>query len=307
MCIILTCEPNVRPDYELIETCFWNNPDGAGLMWVQDGRVQTSKGYTDEKDLWDMIQYVPKTSRLVIHMRIATSGGINTGTCHPFPICSDLDLLHEADVECDAAIAHNGVIAGMKTDKEKGISDTVEFVRSLVSPLYWTEGLTKSVRRRIKNAAPGNRFAVMTKDGKVYRLGSGWETVTKGIHASNSTWRWNKWLLWESTYSTYRSTSGKPKGGVTEWDKPDWVKTDSYWDDDEYDCGWGHGSCGTWMNLSEYEDAVNMCCPDNCPSRGSCLMYGPACDDVYDLVQTIMDEEEEGWETKEKEDEYAIV
>lgn len=263
MCIILACEQNVRPDHELLETCFYNNPDGAGIMWVEDGRVQTSKGFTSIRELAEAIDYVPKQSRLVIHMRIATSGGIDVGTCHPFPICNDLEMLHEPDVECDAALMHNGIIPTMPTDDKLGISDTVAFVQLVVNDLYHSEGVTKSSLRRIKRAAPGNRFALMTKDGKVYRLGDGWESVTKGIQASNSSWRYDKSLRWYS-YDDYEDY------------------------EDDY--------------IADYASALDFCCGD-CPSKGSCMEYGPMCGGVADFIDEWAEWEKDGWKDYDDEEE----
>lgn len=262
MCIILTCESFVRPEYDLVDTCFINNPDGAGLMWCEDGRVQIAKGFTDTQSLFEAIESTPIESRLVIHMRIATSGGVDVGTCHPFPICERLEALHAANVECDAALAHNGVIAGMPTSKELGISDTVSFVSLVVNDMYVNEGITKSVCRRIKKAAPGNRFAIMTSDGEVYRMGAGWETVTKGIHASNDSWAWSKFT----------------------WD---WTSTD--WKNDWYD-GWDY-STDRWPDEpetgfydSDYEEIFNTCCGD-CPDKAACMSIGPVCRDVRSYVE----------------------
>lgn len=274
MCIILTCEQNVRPDYDLIETCFNNNPDGAGLMWVENGRVQTSKGYTSIQELFNAIDYVPKNSRMVIHMRIATSGGIDTGTCHPFPICDDLDILHAADVECDAAIAHNGIISTMPTDNKLGISDTIAFVQLIVNDLYWHDGITKSSLRQIKKAAPGNRFALMTKDGAVHRLGDGWETVTKGIQASNSSWRYDR--SWLKKYTNWNNGY--------------------YFDDDDYEYS------------PEYESVFDFCCGD-CVSRGSCEKYGPMCGDMQDFIDEWKSyrDDEYGWKLFEEDNELVCA
>lgn len=248
MCIILTCEANVRPSYDLVEGCFMSNPDGAGIMWCEHGKVQTSKGFRTTRALMDAIDAVPNESRLVIHMRIATSGGITTGTCHPFPICDQLDALHAADTECWAAIAHNGVIQGVPTDASKGISDTVYFVSNYVTSLLReTGGLTKSAQRRIKEAAPGNRFAIMTSDGKVYRLGKGWQTVTKGIQASNASWRYSSYLF-------------------DKWNDYDMYAEDGFGEHDEY------------------EAVFEMCCGD-CVHRASCMCYGPMCGDVADYIE----------------------
>lgn len=186
MCIILTCESGVRPDYRLVDDCFYQNPDGAGIMWVSDGKVVLAKGYTDPLSLMDAIEDVPLDSPLVIHMRIATSGGVSLGTCHPFPITRNINELHAPDAECDAAIAHNGIIRGMPTDEDAGISDTVSFVMRLAE--HWHGKASKGIRKRIRRDAPGNRFAILTKDGTVTRIGDGWETVVDGIKASNWTW-----------------------------------------------------------------------------------------------------------------------
>lgn len=269
MCIILTCEKFVRPDYELVETCFYNNPDGAGLMWVEDGLVQLSKGYTDPQTLFGAIESIPKDSRLVIHMRIATSGGIDVGTCHPFPICSELELLHAPDVECPVAIAHNGVIRGIPTDDKLGISDTVAFVATTVNDLYEEAGgITKSVCRKVKRAAPNNRFAIMTSDGEVHRLGTGWESVARGIEASNDTWRFDLFSKWSYSWSH---------------EDNQWKYVENIHRDDPYDF---YGSDNELV-----ESVFDTCC-GNCTSIGSCISYGALCDDVAAIVEEVMADRE---------------
>lgn len=287
MCIILTCEQNVRPDHELLDVCFNNNPDGAGIMWVEDGMVCTEKGFDNLPDLEEAIWDVPLNSRLVIHMRIATSGGIDVGTCHPFPISDELDVLHAPYAECDAAIAHNGIISGVPTDAKLGISDTVYFVSHYVNALYHEEGLTKSALRRIKVAAPGNRFAIMTKDGTVHRLGTGWETVRKGIQASNSTWRYQKYLwsydaIWDDEEWDY-ATAWTPKYNEYYQSEDDW----GY----KYGGGWSDG----WYVDEEDEDELyspeyialfdGMC--GDCRHRATCMAYGPICECVMDEVDFV--------------------
>jgi len=248
MCIILTCEKNVRPDYQLIEDCFFSNPDGAGLMWVEDGKVETCKGFTDPSTLMACIDNVPMDTPIVVHMRIATSGGINTGTCHPFPIAKSLDVLHAPNTECDAAVAHNGVIVGMHTDDKLGISDTVSFVKDIIAPSF-NGRVTKRIKKMIRNTAPGNRFAILTKDGTVSRIGDGWETVSTGIQASNGSWRHG------TSFVTYS--------------------------DNVYDMA--------------YIEASKMAC-EGCPScrgckdMGTCMAYGPMCDEAIDLADMYEEE-----------------
>lgn len=255
MCIILTCEPKHRPSMDLVSDCFAANPDGAGIMWCENGLVQTAKGFMDEWSLLDAIQEVPEESPLVIHMRIATSGGINAGTCHPFPVCDDLNALHAEMTECHAAIAHNGIITGMPTSTERGISDTVSFVVCVVNGLLAKthNKVNKKVRRAIMDAAPGNRFAIMTGNGKVFRIGEGWETVTTGIEASNSTWR-------IASLYNYKLYNYKWLG--------------SSYEPDLY---------GAPMYGPEYQETFDMLCK-GCCCKATCMHYGPSCDDVYDML-----------------------
>lgn len=239
MCIILTCDPNKRPTADLLETCFDNNPDGAGVMWIEDGAVQTSKGYMGLDDLLNVVSFVPIDSPLCIHMRIATSGGIDASVCHPFPICDSLDAMHALDVECGAALMHNGIIAGVPTDDMHGVSDTVKFTMTTVNNLFERYHHTcKRMKDGMRRAAPGNRFALLESDGTMTRIGDGWNTVTDGIQASNRSWR-------------------RPVFMPHAWKTP-------YSDADE------------WADLEYIE-----CC-NECALLGSCMEYGPACDEALE-------------------------
>lgn len=272
MCIILTCEKNVRPDHDLIETCFYNNPDGAGIMWVEDGMVQTAKGFMDESSLIRAIESVPVDSPLVIHMRIATSGGVDVGTCHPFPVCRDLDTLHAACTECHAAVAHNGIIHGIPTDDKRGISDTVYFVSHNVADMWRRDNkVTRKMRRKLSSMAPNNRFAILTENGEVFRVGSGWESVSRGIEASNDSWRWD----WRKYLRTSNKWLDSEWGEWGEWSK---------WDDeDNYDLYAGESEYLHRDATRDYAEAVDRMCPF-CEYRYHCRVYGAMCDDISDDI-----------------------
>ena len=261
MCIILTCEKNVRPSADLVYNCFYNNPDGAGIMWCEDGKVQTSKGFMSEEALMRAVESVPEESPLVIHMRIATSGGVSAGTCHPFPVSKSLSILHAEDVECDAAVAHNGVIKGMYTNNKLGISDTVTFVSNVIAGMWRHDNkVTRGMRRRIADSAPGNRFAIMTKSGDVYRIGDGWESVSPGIEASNSSWRYT----------------------------PLWYDTFTWWSDMRADYYRDNGYSASYM------DVFDLCCSE-CPNIANCVAYGAVCDPVADYIDEV-DREDRAYE-----------
>ena len=51
MCIIVAKKKEVDlPSIDTLETCFDHNSDGAGLMYVDNGKVVIDKGYMTFKD-----------------------------------------------------------------------------------------------------------------------------------------------------------------------------------------------------------------------------------------------------------------
>ena len=47
---------------------------------------------------------------MVFHFRISTSGNIDKGNCHPYPVSSDTNKLRLVNCETNLAVAHNGII-----------------------------------------------------------------------------------------------------------------------------------------------------------------------------------------------------
>ena len=46
MCIIVAKEKGVAmPEMNILKTCFENNPDGAGVMWNENNKVEIRKGF----------------------------------------------------------------------------------------------------------------------------------------------------------------------------------------------------------------------------------------------------------------------
>ena len=56
MCIIVAKEKGQKlPSKDILKTCFNNNDDGAGFMYVQDGKVIIDKGYMDFKSFYKRV------------------------------------------------------------------------------------------------------------------------------------------------------------------------------------------------------------------------------------------------------------
>ena len=196
MCIIITCDPNRRPDSDVLSRCWTANPDGAGFAYSTGSAVEVSKGYMTYEHLSAALSTVPVTAPLIIHFRIGTSGGYGPEVCHPFPVTSDLTALHALDVTCPVAIAHNGILS-YDGDDARGVSDTVAYIQRVVSrvahqrPVCDHGGLCTSskARRALRRTSQGSRLALIDAVGNLLRMGEGWETINPGVYASNGSWR----------------------------------------------------------------------------------------------------------------------
>lgn len=116
MCIAILKPKGETIDKKKLKNCFENNNDGAGYMFVKDGRLQFIKGFFSFKNFWSSyVKNIIKNGNPIsaIHFRITTHGKTNAENCHPFKISNSLGFIH------------NGMINFVKPDKKK--SDTSMF------------------------------------------------------------------------------------------------------------------------------------------------------------------------------------
>ena len=102
---------------ETLTTCFNNNPDGAGLSWIDNkNTIHTYKTLDDIKTYIETYQKIRKSNSkpILLHFRIATTGSICIDNTHPFHINKN------------SVLAHNGIIS-IKIPKNTDISDTRAF------------------------------------------------------------------------------------------------------------------------------------------------------------------------------------
>ena len=228
MCILVIKKPGaVMPDKETLRTCYKNNPDGAGFMWLRkDGMMEGYKGYFDFEEFYAAMdsQKFGKKDTVFIHTRIATHGGINQQNCHPFPISTkdeDLQALHFVS---PIAMAHNGVIHGLP--EMKHLSDTQMFIKLILSdPAVLNNLDSPGINYLINDHVEGSRVAVMIK-GKMYLYGK-FEDV-KGVLYSNTSYKAYK----ASSFKTFPKTGYIPLGAKSmyDYDKYDDV---AFWNETE--------------------------------------------------------------------------
>ena len=132
MCIIAIKPAGVEMPEEETRRAMWtNNPDGAGYMYPEKGRVVIRKGFmslrsmeSSLKDLGNRLNL--KELPMVLHYRIGTHGGNTPENTHPFPVTEAIPLLQKSKVKADLGVAHNGIIDGVYP--RKGLSDTMEYI-----------------------------------------------------------------------------------------------------------------------------------------------------------------------------------
>jgi len=146
------------------------------------------KGFSDAHDLWAALnEYENWEERsVIVHARIATSGKVNASNCHPYPITSDMKSLKAWDsYNVKMAIAHNGFIAWGKEEELENHSDTMLFVRDIVSKV--ADLSQEAFENILLCTARSNscKFATINKDGiKIY--GDGWIEDSGCLYSNTS-------------------------------------------------------------------------------------------------------------------------
>lgn len=173
MCVIALKKRKIKIDLATIELMFDQNPDGAGFALIEDSKTTISKGYFTVDDLWKDIQHL-QDKRLVLHFRIATSGGINVPMCHPFIVTDDFKLATSMYEETEKPVLfHNGMISHFGNTK---MSDTCEFASTVLPHL-------PTVEAQLAVLKLANTKFIYIRDNQVYKIGTFYKY--KGLSVSN--------------------------------------------------------------------------------------------------------------------------
>lgn len=209
MCIAIYIPAGKDIKDEQIKNAFANNSDGAGVMhYDRLGQVHYTKGFMDVDSL---INYWRKSTSSkyprAIHCRIATSGKISKGCCHPFPITDDLDdMLKPSGIGMNGCLIHNGVFHKY-TPKEGMLSkysDTMIFTQKVMYPLH-TILHNGGVEELLDDMT--SRVLVFLPNFEVHKYGTWKFNEENGFYASNDTYSYGKtdWKRWYTAPYTYYS------------------------------------------------------------------------------------------------------
>jgi hypothetical protein len=163
MCIICVKPKNKAiPTVEYLTACFKNNPDGAGFMYPQNGKIRVLKGFMTLESLLNALNEIPDSKKIpiVIHFRYGTHGSKSAANTHPFPISGSFNDLKLLDTEVERAIVHNGIMYQYGS-KNASLSDSAFFAK-LLSGLR----TDRAIKRAIEAHKNYGKFAVMSADEK---------------------------------------------------------------------------------------------------------------------------------------------
>ena len=279
MCIISAKPAGIpMPSRDTIRTMWDGNRDGAGIMYVENGKVHIEKGFMKYKSFAKKLDELERRldmtkTPVVMHFRITTHGGTKPENTHPFPITDSVGALRKLNGVYDIGVAHNGII---HITPRAGISDTMEYIASQLAPLKRALPRfyeNKHAMQLVKNAIE-SKMAFLTKEGKIYTVGDFVED--NGVLYSNTSF--------QKTSMRYRTGSYSYYGGY-DWDKfyeDEWEPASpskstppcTPWADDESDPVVDYALM-CWLESGDY-----VVTPDGIMEDGECYLVNEA-DEVY--------------------------
>lgn len=209
MCIIAYAKNGVKIEENVIRTMFEGNPDGAGVMWkpLNGGNIEIRKGFMDVESLLKAWNKIPVECEKAIHCRIATSGKISKGCCHPFPVRPKTDMMKKAVDKCYMALMHNGVISQCtpKSGMKATCSDTMVFAAKYLYPLQ--KQIDKKCIQDLLESFAASRLLIMRANAPTIMLGNWVED--KGVYYSNTSYKdyGYGYYRWPKSCRTAPSTS----------------------------------------------------------------------------------------------------
>lgn len=186
MCIIFYNEKGSPYNLNEIRNGWTNNPDGLGLMWVEDRKVKVIRGLYDKESAVELARDFAGIPH-VLHLRFGTHGSVCEELTHPFRVTPNGAKQH-------VWMMHNGVIADEDLAEKPGKneSDTQVFARQLQhkvqehgsSDILFNEKFCRKLEYKIGSY---NKVIFLRDDGKVSILHPDQWTVNKetGIWYSN--------------------------------------------------------------------------------------------------------------------------
>jgi len=180
MCLIIAKNSKVNlPAIKYLKNANFHNPHGIGIAyWKHKSKKVIIK--KDFKNIKSFIKWfknnISKKDACVIHFRLATSGLIDNGNRHPFPLTKNGSIIRRQNFKCKIAVAHNGVVNQYSSYKvggeNKNFSDTQLFIMDILQEPLIKENLDNKVIKKLLSDFVGeDRLAFIDDKGRIKTIG----------------------------------------------------------------------------------------------------------------------------------------
>lgn len=224
MCIIVAKPKNIKmPDMAILEQCFINNPDGAGMMFNHNNLVYGYKGFMTFQEFKDALVELQKQfgnfdeKGVVMHFRIATHGGTCPQNTHPFPLNGGYRAMRKRRWVAPQGFAHNGIInstSGHVDVQKFRVSDSMVFGKIFALPVaQWTNIAEDKMAVELLGRIAESKLAFMNGQGHISTCGDFNEN--DGVLYSNYTWLTYDTNPYDVQSTTYNKANRVNKGTRT--------------------------------------------------------------------------------------------
>jgi predicted glutamine amidotransferase len=241
MCIAILNPNNVTLKKKVLKTCWENNTDGAGMLYLADGKLTTHKEMSNFDSFYDHYANVRKqykSSQVVIHFRISTHGKVNLTNCHPFIVNDDWGFVH------------NGIISAAPKNEE--FSDTYMFNREILQklPTDWIHN--DAIYDLVQDYIGSSKLLFLNQNNEAFIVNEDWGVWDLGCWFSNTTYKASRYYDYGGT-KVYKGTSTAastitPTTSTGRWNS---------WDDDDLE-SWNDSFDYKWNDATKKYDRVTI-------------------------------------------------
>lgn len=185
MCLIIHRPAGVGITQNLLSEAMVSNPDGWGIMWAENGKVEVRKSRV-MKEFWAAYNAIDPDLEVGIHFRLKTHGAISDAMAHPFEVFGENNKHHGP-----VWLMHNGIFSHVdQIDTNK--SDTYYWIEQIFRPILapdpqlWHDPVFWAA---ITADTVGSRLLVLNGDGE-FKLTGSW-TKENGLSLSNTYFRYS--------------------------------------------------------------------------------------------------------------------
>jgi len=238
MCVIASLPRGKNISNKSLDQMWKRNPDGGGIAWIQDGKVQVHKTMKlkNFKQKFKEVTSKYGDSDILVHMRIATHGSVCLDNNHPFHI------------DTQTVFAHNGIMpTEFHPPAKSDLSDTRYFNKVFLQnmkPVALDDELFRTAIGDI--IGMGNKLVILSANKKLkqdsYIINEHMGQWVKGVWYSNTAHIPSKGLkydktgatiggtqqakIWDSFDGTFKHVDDSCEIAVADDVNPDWFESD---------------------------------------------------------------------------------